>query len=226
MSDAGGCHSDRIGLFGCRSPLVVDYIETCNRRDQKVFGVSDNVEIRTGSLVEVINLETYIKSVVRHKVLPCAFGPRRRNELWQLAASIGCQMADTLIDPTAIFPSSLRLGKGGFLNAGVVIGGESFIGDGVVVNRAASLGHHCLVGDWVSIGPGVTLAGNVQIEPLVVIGAGVTVLPDLRIGKGSVVAAGSVVREHVAEYKLVAGNPARPRDYDVTRGALNLSGEE
>ena len=220
------CPSDLIGLFGCRSPLIVDYIETCNRCDQNIFGISSNGGSRSGSYLEVVEFETYRSTAVRHKVLPCAFGSRRRSELWQLAESIGCQLADTLIDPTAILPSGLRLGSGGFLNAGVVIGGESFLGDGVVINRAASLGHHCLVGDWVSVGPGVTLAGNIQIEPLAVIGAGATILPDLRIGRGSVIAAGSVVREHVEKYKLVAGNPAVAREYDVGKGALNLFGEE
>ncbi|MDB4222353.1 hypothetical protein N9850_01165 [Granulosicoccus sp.] len=206
--------------------MIIDYIETCIRREQDVFGISNCAESRAASQLKIIEFETYCLSADRHNVLPCAFGPRRRFELWQLAESIACQLATTLVDPTAILPSSLRLGLGGFVNAGVVIGGESFVGDGVVINRAASLGHHCLIGDWVSIGPGATLAGNIRIEPLAVVGAGATILPDVRVGRGSVIAAGSVVREHVGENTLVAGNPAMPRKYDVEKNSLNIVGEE
>ncbi|KAG8624457.1 hypothetical protein KVT40_007524 [Elsinoe batatas] len=49
------------------------------------------------------------------------------------------------------------------------------------------------------------------------IGGNVTILPGVTIGKGSTVGAGSVVTKDVAEYTVVAGNPARfikpaPRD--------------
>lgn len=215
-----------IALFGCRSPLVVEYIETCLRRDKPVFGVSIGSNPRSSQGFEVVDIDTYRAGRIRHPVLPCAFGPRRRKELWDIANDAGCELAETLVDPSAILPRGLRLGRGGFFNAGTVVGGECFIGDGVVINRAASVGHHCLVGDFVSIGPGATLAGNIRIGNLAVIGAGATVLPGIRIGAGAVVAAGAVVRKHVPENTLVSGHPALPQRYDVTKGILNIFGEE
>ncbi|KAF4553458.1 Acetyltransferase-like protein 4 [Elsinoe fawcettii] len=41
------------------------------------------------------------------------------------------------------------------------------------------------------------------------IGGNVTILPGVTIGKGSTVGAGSVVTKNVAEYSVVAGNPAK-----------------
>lgn len=41
------------------------------------------------------------------------------------------------------------------------------------------------------------------------LGAGATVLPGARIGSGVIVGAGSVVRGHVPDYAVVAGNPAK-----------------
>lgn len=205
---------------------MVDYIETCHRRSEAVFGVSVSPPSRSSPGFEVVQFDAYIAGDERHRILPCAFGPRRRKELWQMAQKAGCELADTLVDPSAILPRSLRLGNGGFLNAGTVVGGECFVGKGVVVNRAASIGHHCLIGDYVSIGPGATLAGGIRIGDLATIGAGATVLPGVRIGPGAVVAAGSLVRRHVPENTLVSGNPARSQRYDVAKGSLNLHGEE
>lgn len=218
--------SDTIALFGCRSPLVVDYLETCLRRNQAVIGVSCGPHPRIPANIEIVELEAYRQQAIRHPGLACAFAPRRRQALWRSVEQTGCRPATTLIDPTAILPQALRLGQGGFVNAGTVIGGECILGDGVVINRAASIGHHCLIGDFVSIGPGATLAGGIRIGPLAMIGAGVTVLPNLRIGAGAVIAAGAVVRRHVPDHTLVAGHPARPMRYDVTQGVLNLSGAE
>lgn len=51
-------------------------------------------------------------------------------------------------------------------------------------------------------------ANRIDIGPDVWIGYGSTVLSGIRIGRGAVVAAGSVVRDDVEAYAIVAGNPA------------------
>jgi hypothetical protein len=53
-------------------------------------------------------------------------------------------------------------------------------------------------------------AQRVTIGHDVWIGHGAIVLPGRRIGTGAVVAAGAVVTKDVADYTIVAGNPARP----------------
>ena len=41
------------------------------------------------------------------------------------------------------------------------------------------------------------------------IGQNVTILPSVKIGNGAIVGAGAVVTKHVADYAIVAGNPAK-----------------
>lgn len=50
--------------------------------------------------------------------------------------------------------------------------------------------------------------GNVVIGNDVWIGAGVIILSGIEIGNGAIIGAGSVVRNKVAAYSVVAGNPA------------------
>lgn len=49
---------------------------------------------------------------------------------------------------------------------------------------------------------------SVTIGPDVWIGYGSVVLSGIEIGRGAIIAAGSVVRDNVEPYKIVAGNPA------------------
>lgn len=158
--------------------------------------------------------------------IAAAFAPTRRAELIEQAQELGLAMAAALIDPTAILPRSARIGQCSFINAGVVIGGMSIIGNGVLVNRAASLGHHTVLGDHVSIGPGATLAGNIHVGCGAVIGAGATILPDTRIGAGAIISAGSVVRKHVPDGALVAGNPGVVKAFTPKRSSLNVEDGE
>ncbi len=85
------------------------------------------------------------------------------------------------------------------------------------------------LGDDVLLGPGVLLVSNnhewtdpdrhirdqgLRGAPIAVgddvwIGANVVVLPGVTIGEGAVIAAGSVVRDDVGPYAVVAGAPAR-----------------
>jgi phosphonate metabolism protein (transferase hexapeptide repeat family) len=53
-------------------------------------------------------------------------------------------------------------------------------------------------------------AQRVTIGHDVWIGHGAIVLPGRRVGTGAVVAAGAIVTKDVADYMIVAGNPARP----------------
>lgn len=199
-------------LFGVRSPLVVDYEETCHRLGLAISAaVSVQGEPRLVDRAALVALADFNPSANADPFIACAFAPVRRAELIALATRLGLSAAPALIDPSAVLARTVRVGVGSFINAGVVIGAVSLIGEGVVVNRSASLGHHTVLGDHVSVGPGATLAGNIQVGNAAMIGAGAVVLPHLRIGPGAVVAAGAVVRHHVPGGALVAGHPARQR---------------
>jgi hypothetical protein len=214
-------------LFGVRSPLVVEYEETCNRLGLKIeMAVSVNGSPRLVDQSSVINIDELPPSIIGKRFIACAFTPSRRAELIAQAQKLGLVLDSPLIDPSAILARSVRIGEGSFINAGVVIGAVSLIGNGVLVNRAVSLGHHTVLGDHVSVGPGATLAGNIHVGAGTMIGAGATILPDIRIGENALIAAGSVVRKHVPDGVLVAGNPAQERSYNPTKSSLNVEDGE
>lgn len=202
---------DGLVIFGARSPLVVDLEETCARAGRpiacavSVAGAPRLLDRRLAVAPEALRPGPGITGFV-----PCAFAPDRRRALWDMARALGLDPDAALIDPAATVARSARIGAGGYVNAGAVIGALVFAGDGVLVNRAASIGHHSVLGDFVSIGPGATLASNARLGDGVVIGAGAVILPNVTIGAGATVAAGAVVRKAVAAGALVAGNPARP----------------
>lgn len=196
-------------LFGARSPLVVEYEESCARARLRIRCAVDFGQ-QTRLLDSDLAVPLGAFEPGGEGALPVAFAPKRRRELADLARDMGLDLADPLIDPTAILAASCRIGPGSFVNAGAVLGALAFIGEATLINRAASVGHHSVIGDFVSIGPGVTIASNARIHDDAVIGAGAVLLPDVTVGRGAVVAAGSLVRRDVDEGAVVGGNPARP----------------
>lgn len=214
-------------LFGVRSPLVVEFEETCHRLGLLITaGVSVNGAPRMVDRSIIVALADFDPLGTTDHFVACAFTPARRAALIAMAQSLGLVLAPALIDPTAVLARTVRIGAGSFVNAGAVIGAVSILGEGVLVNRAVSLGHHTVLGDHVSIGPGATLAGNIHVGEGAMIGVGAIVLPDIRIGAGSLVAAGSLVRRHVPDGAFVAGNPAEERPFDPAKSSLHMEDGE
>jgi sugar O-acyltransferase (sialic acid O-acetyltransferase NeuD family) len=217
----------KIALFGIRSPLTIEYEETCHRAGIMIpFAVTVAGTPRLHDDAPILEVDDLLSHHLEIPCIVCAFSPIRRRVLADAAIAAGFAFAEPLLDPASTIARSVDVGAGSYINAGCVIGGLSIIGNHVVVNRSSSAGHHAVLGDYVSIGPGVTLAGNVRVGEGSVIGAGSTVLPGIRIGAGAVVAAGSVVRKHVEDGTMVAGNPAVERAFDPLRSSLHFPGAE
>ena len=214
-------------LFGIRSPLVVEYEETCHRLGVEIAAsININGAPRVLDNTKIIEYHDFIKMDLAYPFIVCAFSSTRRRELMEIARSAGLTPSEALIDPTAIVARSVRIGACSFINAGAIVGAASLIGDGALVNRAASLGHHSIVGDFVSVGPGATLASNVVVGDNALVGTGSVVLPNVRIGAGAIIAAGSVVRKHVGDGEFVAGNPAKRHKFDYSKSSLNVADDE
>ena len=126
--------------------------------------------------------------------------------------------------------SLLRCGANSSIRLPCVIEGPDFVEIGSDVSIAAylhiwghggvTIGNRTLIASHVAITSlthdadapsafGTLIASPVVIGHDVWIGAHSVVLPGVTIGDGCVVAAGSVVRESVAPYSIVAGAPAR-----------------
>lgn len=89
---------------------------------------------------------------------------------------------------------------------GVDIGGDTLIGPGV---RIISYQHQYARGATIASQP--VIARPIRIGRDVWLGANAIVLAGVTIGDGAVIAAGSVVREDVPAYAMVAGVPATIR---------------
>ncbi|MEO1531839.1 MAG: DapH/DapD/GlmU-related protein, partial [Pseudomonadota bacterium] len=215
--------SRRIVLVGVRSPMIVDYEESCRRCGIEVAaGISAAGPSRMLMTRDVVE---EAPAGVTH-FLPCAFSPSRRRELAVLGREQGLTLAAPLLDPSASVASTARIGDGSFLNAGAVVAGACFVGEGLLLNRTASIGHHCRVGDYVSLGPAATLCSSITVGDNVLIGAGAVVLPGISIGDDAVVAAGSLLRTNLPRGMLAAGAPATIRELDRSRSLLSVEGEE
>ena len=114
-----------------------------------------------------------------------------------------------LIHSTVQTRSSVSIGKGSIICAGVRLTVDISIGEFAIINLNATIGHDVKLGNFVSIMPGVNVSGNVTIGDNAFIGSGATILQGLSIGKGATVGAGAVVTKDVAPGVTVIGVPAK-----------------
>jgi len=202
----------RYVLFGVDSSFSVEVIETLRR-----LGCSVAAGVLTGTPewdlkgVEVLCEENDIGAGLL--ALPVAVPwvtPSRHIDRVERAKRAGFSAFETLVDPTAVLASNVRLGQGVFINAGAIVGADVAIGDHAVINRAGSVGHHSTVEEFVSLGPGAVVASKCRLQRAAFIGAGAMVAPGVAIGADSTLAVGAVAIRDVESGVTVAGNPARP----------------
>lgn len=134
------------------------------------------------------------------------------------------------------------LGKGAYVDEGVIIGAN------VKIQNRASIYRDCTIEDGVFIGPHVCFtndpfprainpdgtlkqaddwtAGRTLVRYGASIGAGAIILPSRTIGRFALVGAGAVVTRDVPDHGVVVGNPARLHGYACVCGnSLELDDE-
>ena len=115
----------------------------------------------------------------------------------------------TLIHPSAVIGSNVKIAEGTVVMPGAVINAESRIGRGVIVNTAAVVEHECVVEDFVHLSPHVALAGRVRIGEQTHIGIGACVIQNIYIAQRCIVGAGAAVINHLPSRVTAVGVPAR-----------------
>ena len=97
-------------LFGIRSPIVVEYEETCGRLGIAIsMAVSVNGTPRLLARDRIVGLSDIGSKDVRDAFLACAFTPSRRAKLIAICRWLGWTLAPALIDPSAVMTTAVHL---------------------------------------------------------------------------------------------------------------------
>jgi sugar O-acyltransferase (sialic acid O-acetyltransferase NeuD family) len=118
----------------------------------------------------------------------------------------------SVIHPSAIIASGVRLSDGVQIMAGAILQPGSSVGTNAIVNTGAIIDHDCVVGAHVHIAPGVVLSGCVHVDSGAHIGTGACAIQGVLIGANSVVGAGAVVIDDVPPCVTAVGVPAKALD--------------
>ena len=116
----------------------------------------------------------------------------------------------TLVHPSAILGSGVKLGEGVQIMAGAIIQADTNLGNDVILNTAARVDHESVIGDHVHVAPGAVLSGNVKVADGCHIGPGAVVIQGIKLGQGAVVGAGTTVLSDLPAHYQLTGQPPRP----------------
>ncbi|MBQ9083009.1 MAG: acetyltransferase [Clostridia bacterium] len=123
-------------------------------------------------------------------------------------ASAGAALP-SLIHPSAVIGSHVRIGDGTAVMAGAVINTGASLGRGVIVNTCASADHDCTVCDFAHVSVGAHLAGTISVGPRTMIGVGAAVINNISICGDCTVGAGAVVIRDITVPGTYVGVPAK-----------------
>lgn len=115
----------------------------------------------------------------------------------------------SIIHPTAIINSNVKLGKGVLILSYTNIKSDSQIGDYVTIQPHCVLGHDVKIGEFCHLNSFSFMGGNSILEDEVLLNTKSTILPNVKIGMGSTVGVSSVVIKNVKSGITVFGYPAK-----------------
>jgi sugar O-acyltransferase (sialic acid O-acetyltransferase NeuD family) len=115
----------------------------------------------------------------------------------------------TLVHPSVMLSSSVRLGRGCVLYPHVVIGSEVELEEQVTVLPGSVISHGCRIAWGCCLAAGVRVSGEVELGESVYLGTGSCLRERITVGAGSLIGMGSVVLDDVPGGWIVFGNPAK-----------------
>lgn len=135
--------------------------------------------------------------------------PKVRHMIHGQLAERGFAFA-SLIHPTAVVGSQVRIGDGAIICAGVSIGTNVALGKQIHLNPHSVIGHDTVLGDFVSVNPNATVSGECTLNAEVLLGAGALILQGLKVGARATIGAAACVTKDVQTASTVVGVPAVP----------------
>lgn len=159
------------------------------------------------------DIQKYYDSGVRYAfvTLGSIGNTKVREKLARNAAAIGFAFP-TIIDPSAVLGSVVKIGAGTFIGKNAVVNVNAVVGEHSIINTGVILDHDCVVGDFVHVAPGTTMSGSVTVGDHAHVGTNSTVIQEITIGARAMIGAGSVVIRDIGEDKKAYGNPCREVD--------------
>jgi len=197
----GGGHATvALEVLRCMSRDVVGYLSPVASKDGcggiAFLGDDDEIRHYSSEKVCLVNGVGSVKS------------QNNRVKVFNKFKRLGYDFA-TVVHPSAVVASDVKLGEGCQVMAGVVLQPGVCCGENVVVNTKAGVDHHCSIGAHSHLSVGATLSGHVCVGERAHLGVGCIVIQGVTIGREAVVGAGSVVIRDVPDFLTVVGVPAR-----------------
>lgn len=161
--------------------------------------------------IPVLGPVSELKELPDAKVVLCTARPDRYWTRKQLVEKLDLppNRYATIIHPKTTIGSSVHIGHGTILLAGVVATADVEIGAHVAVMPNCVLTHDDHIEAYATFGAGVNLAGEVKIGQGAYLGSGCLVRENISIGAWALVGLGSVVLGDVPSKEVWAGAPAR-----------------
>jgi len=199
---------------GGHAQVVADILLRAHEKNSPLLPIGfldDNLALRGQRFLDMpVMVSIADLPTIEHDAIIVAIGNNRiRQRLFEKLQAQGECFA-TARHPSAVIASSVQIGPGTMICAGVIVNPYTTIGANVILNTGCTVDHHNLIGDHAHIAPGAHTGGEVAIGEGVFVGIGATVIPGMSIGDWSVVGGGACVIRPVPSGVTVVGVPARP----------------
>lgn len=116
----------------------------------------------------------------------------------------------TLIDPSVIRSSLVKIGEGSIICAGTILTVNIEIANHVIINLDCTIGHDAKLNNFVTIYPSANISGQVLIEECTEIGTGTQIIQSKKVGENTIIGAGSVVVSDINKNLTAVGVPCTP----------------
>lgn len=169
--------------------------------DKSLYGKEFNGDKVLGGLDHFVNPKKIHFS--------CGIGdPKIRKRVTERAIKLGYKPV-TLIHPSVVICTGIKIGKGVVIQAGSKIAVNSIIDNYVHINFNCSIGHDVHLGEYTTISPLCAVSGFTDIGDGCFLGSGAITFPEIKIGKWSKLGAGSIATKDLKSYTVNIGSPSR-----------------